>query len=247
MKSMVSHEFQQQLTPKKVRNYIISMKKHGFWKSHPIVWFRHKGKMMILWGHHRCEAAINLGISAWAQEAVELTLEDSIPLIQEENWNTWKAHETIKREVRLGNKSYEILNHYVQKGVPYTIAASLLHGESGSSCNQTEKVKMGTFKVKSTALMEKISMVIDVAPENAVLRNFNFIRALSRCLFVPEFDIKLLMRKIKSYPHLLEARTSVKDSSLVIEKLYNYHQSNMIPLSFLADQCAKSRNIIKAA
>jgi hypothetical protein len=242
LRALVTHEYQQAITPKKVRNYIQSMQKHGFWKSHPIVWFSHQGKKMIIWGHHRREAAVSLGIAAWGQEATDLTMEASIPLIQEENWSTWKVLETIKREVRTGNPDYMILKSYIDRGMSVAAASSVLSGQSASSTNHLERVKKGIFKVTTTDHADKLMAVIDSFPTHPVVRNCNFIKALSRCLFVPEFDFISMIRKIKINPALLENRSTIKEFSAVIERVYNYKTAKQIPLAFMADEVAKNRS-----
>lgn len=238
---MLIHEFQQVITPKKVRNYITSMKKHGFWKSHPIVWFRHKGKMMVLWGHHRREAAITAGVQA-GQEAEGLTLEQSIPLIQEENWGTWKIAETLRREVRLMNPSYLTLESYVLRGMSIGAASSVLMGSSAASSNFMEAVKQGTFEVKTTDHADKIVAVMEAFPGNPIVRNSNWVKALSRCLFVPQFDVKVLIKRMKVNPGLIENRGTIDEFSAVIERLYNFSSPKQIPLAFLADQVARQRS-----
>lgn len=247
LKSMAVHEFQQAITPKKVRNYILSLQKHGFWKSHPIVWFRHKGKMMILWGHHRREAALALGINAWGQEAEGLTLYDSIPLIQEENWGTWKVLETLKREVRLGNPDYLKLKNYVDRGMSVSAASSVLSGDSASSHNYLQDVKKGIFKIQTTAHADKLLQVIEAFPDCPIVRNSNFIKALSRCLFVPQFDHNMLIRRIKAHPSLLENRSTIKEFSATIDRIYNFSTAaaKQLPLAFMADQVARERSAVK--
>lgn len=242
LKSMQVHEYQRQIVTRKVKHYMDSMRENGFWKSHPIVWFRHQGKRMIIWGHHRRAAAVALKISAWTQEAAELTMEESIALIATENWSTWSMRETVMRECRRENPHYITLKEYVDQGLTIKAASSLLRGTSAGSGGYLEAVKLGTFTVKSTEQADIIvGLIRATKASNPEVSNTHFIAALSRCLFVPEFDVSLFQRRLISNPGILEKRSNVQDFSREVERIYNFRSKSPLPVSFLADRNAAIR------
>lgn len=243
IKTMVVHEYQRQINSANVRQITQSIQANGFLPSHPLVWFRHEGKRMLVFGHHRREAAINAKSGAYAVEMTGVSLDETINLIRSENWGTWKVRETVAMEIRLGNPEYLKLMEYVKAGISINAASSMLSGESAASSNYMKRVKDGSFKVKCTRHADMIVMLLKKFPENKVIRNANYIKALSRCLYAPKFDIQVLIKRIVVNPGLLENRSTIDDATDVLEALYNHGSKSPIPLKFLADQAMRERTL----
>ena len=241
LKSLNVHEFQRNINTAKVKQYMDSIRDNGFWKSHPIVYFICNGKKIIIWGHHRREACLALKCSAFAAEMQDVTKAESIDLIQAENWSTWKIGETVALEVRRGNPDYAKLMEYAKLGISISAASSLLSGDSASSNNYLKHIKSGDFKVKTTDHADKIAAIITKFPQNKIIRNSNFIKALSRCLFVKQFDCAAFMKKLATHPGELENRSTIPEFTDIIAGIYNKAARSPIPLRFLADQAAKER------
>jgi hypothetical protein len=241
LKTLHVHPFQRNIKAIKVKQYMDSIRENGFWKSHPIVYFVYNGKRIIIWGHHRREACLALKCSGYAAEMQDVTKEESIDLIKAENWATWKIGETVALEVRRGNPDYIQMMEYVKLGMSVAAASSLLSGDSASSANYMKHVKTGDFKVKTTENADKIAAVLAKFPNNKIIRNVNFIKALSRCLFVPQFDCAAFAKKLGTHPGELENRSTIPEFTDIIAGIYNKAARSPIPLRFLADQAAKER------
>ena len=238
---MSVHDFQRKINASNVHQITDSIRANGFWSTHPIVWFRHYGKPMIIFGHHRREGAVAAKSGGYAVEMTGVTLLETANLIRAENWGTWKVRETVELEARLGNPHYMKLMEYVTAGIAVSAAASMLCGETAGSSNQRKKVKDGSFKVKTTTHADAVITLLKKFPGDEIIRKQNFIKALSRCLFVPRFDINTFIKRAALNPGLVVNRSTVVDFTEVIESVYNHASKTPIPVKFLADQMARER------
>lgn len=244
-KDYVSHDYQRELRPAIIKDCIENMRREGFWKSHPVVYFRHDGKNMVVWGHHRREAAMKLGLSAYVVEMIGVAYEETVQLITDENWSTWKLKETLFREIQAGNQDYIRLYGYVKRGLTISCAASLLAGESGTSANQNTAIKKGTFAIKTTQRANQLVGVIERHQKNSPsVRVANFIKALARCLNVVEFELPVFEKKIELSPIAISRRSTIDDFAKAIEDTYNFQSRKPIPLAFMAEQEARRRSAI---
>ncbi len=243
LKALSVHDVQRKINSANVRHYTECMQAHGFLSTHPIVWFKHQGKKMIVFGHHRREAAINAKCGAYAVEMTDVSMDETITLMRAENWATWKVRETVAMEIRIGNPHYVKLMEYVKAGISVAAASSILSGGSAVSTNYLKHVKAGTFRVRTTENADKILQILTKLPKNQIVRNGTFIKAISRCLLVHKFDSATFLRKLILNPGALERRSTIADFTDVIETIYNHASRNPLPLRFLADQAAKERNI----
>lgn len=235
----VSHDFQRTLEPAKVRSYMKSIQKSGFWKSHAIAWFQVGKKKMIIWGHHRREAALALKAGAFVQEITGATMGETIDMIVAENWSTWKCKDSIKIQARRGNPDYIILQSFVDRGLAISSAIALLSGNSAIG-NSTSVVRAGDFKVKTTEVAEVVAGFVErMTPVTKITSNAWFISALTKCLKVKGFSISTLEKKITAKPSALECRANAGDFLKNIEAIFNYHNPKPIPLAFLATQKSK--------
>lgn len=238
----VSHDYQRELRTPIIKDCIDNMRREGFWKSHPIVYIKRDGKNMVVWGHHRREAAMKLGITAYVSEMSDATYEQTVQLITDENWNTWKVKETIFREIQAGNPHYIRLYGFVKRGLTITCAADLLSGGSGNGCNNSVQLKKGGFRVTTTKRAELIVSLIERCQnENPIIRNTNFVKALSRCMNVEVFSLPTFEKKLVSSPITIGRKSNIEDFSKAIEAVYNFQSRNPIPLAFMADQEARRR------
>ena len=237
----VYHENQQAMSPVRVRRVAESMQKTGFWPSKPIGVFRSGGKLVIIDGHHRFEAARALGLSILFVEEPEehgdlIGIANSIV-------GTWKTQSFAKLYASQGNQDYQDLMFYVERGIPLQQAASLLHGESAHSGNSAQRVKHGSFKIKTdkyiNSVLAMIDTVKDVAPE---ISKKAYINALSLLLFLKEFDQDVLIKRIQAHPSGI-VRCADKNQALeALEEVYNFRAREKTPLAFLAKDAARKRN-----
>ncbi len=229
-----------------------SMRKYGFWKSHPIVWFRVGTKKMIIWGHHRRDAALALKIGAFTQEVTGVTMAESIEMITAENWSTWRVSDSVKMQVKLGNPDYITLQQYIDKGLNMSAAVALL--SETAYAGKGESIRAGTFKVSSTAAADvMVGFIERVSKVSSVASNNWLILALAKCLRCSQFSISDFERRVKLNPAALELRANTGDFMKLIEIIFNYGNRKPIPLAFLVEQCGKkqardsSKEVQKAA
>lgn len=234
------HENQQPMSPLSVRDIAESMRKTGFWSYKPIGVFRKNGKLVIIDGHHRFEAAKMLGLPVLFVVAPEKHGE----LIGVANSlvRKWTNESFVKLYASQGNRDYEDLLFYVSQGIPLKQASSLLHGESAHSGNSASRVKHGTFKVKTdkyiNAVLAIVESVKDVAAE---ISKRVYIDALSILLFVKEFDQDVLIKRIQAHPSGI-ARCADRYQALeAIEETYNFRAREKTPLVFLAKETMRKR------
>ena len=238
----VYHENQQAMSPVRVRRVVESMQKTGFWPSKPIGVYRSSGKLVIIDGHHRFEAARTLGLPVLFVEEPEehgelIGIANSIV-------GTWKTQSFAKLYASQGNQDYEDLMFYVERGISLQQAASLLHGESAHSGNSAQRVKHGTFKIKTdkyiNAVLSIVDTVKDAAPE---ICKKAYINALSLLLFIKQFDQDVLIKRIQAHPTGI-VRCADKNQALeALEEVYNFRAREKTPLAFLAKEAARKRGV----
>jgi hypothetical protein len=238
----VYHENQQAMSSVRIRRVMESMQSTGFWPSKPIGVYRSGGKLVIIDGHHRFEAARTLGLPVLFVEEPEehgdlIGIANSIV-------GTWKTESFAKLYASQGNQDYEDLMFYVERGIPLQQADSLLHGESAHSGNSAQRVKHGTFKIKTdkyiNAVLSIVDTVKDVAPE---ICKKAYINALSLLLFIKEFDQDVLIKRIQAHPTGI-VRCADKNQALeALEEVYNFRAREKTPLAFLAKDAARKRGL----
>lgn len=248
LKSLKSHDLQRTLKPKNVISYTESMLEHGFWDTHPIVWYRENGKKTIVWGHHRRDAAIAANCEAWTVEMTDVTYEDTIKLITDENWHTWDIHETVIRECKVGNLNYLILKSYIDRGLSLGVAVTALEGSGAYQLNKAgAMVKRGLFVVRTEKYARQLLHVISELKGLSSISNSHFLRAILCCMFVKEFNVDTFIARAIQYPYEIKVGGGVSYQRQLIEEIYNYQNRSKIPLSFLAEQAARTRRHNKAA
>jgi hypothetical protein len=241
----VSNPLQRGFKPQHVGVLAARMKKEGFKPSCAIsVSKLPNGKLQNNTGHHRVPAARIAGVPVWyiiehAWTAEELVGEG----VTAKSWNAEAAAQTFAHD---GDWHYEMLLHYVKRGIPLRMAASTLRGEHAASGNSTEFVKNGNFKVKdkkSIKHTEQVCSTIEelsnVSPE---CKSLVFISALSALLLVPEFSLDQLVHKVKLSPQdLIKSKTREQMLEL-IEGIYNRQSRLKLNISFLAKRALAERN-----
>jgi len=225
-----------------------SMKLHGYIAAYPIHAVKSPtGKLQIKAGHHRFEVAQQLGISVF------YVVSDDAATVHELEKATvrWSTTDYLESFIRCGNDEYKELNKYIQETkIPIGICISILAGESASSGNKLVNFKSGTFKVTEKGrehandIREVVAACRQVAPQAC---DATFVRALSRCLFIPEFDKKTFVVRVETNWHMLKPCKNVGMMTEMIENIYNHkaNVNNRLPISFLADKVMKERAAVK--
>ena len=240
--SFVRNEDQRPINSLHVKRIAYSIRKHGYLPSKPVQVYQNgaNGKFIIIDGHHRVEAARLTKSCVFFvvehEDADESMADVNITV------SKWKNEDFVRRFVNKGIPDYITLDECVRRGVPLRQAASMLIGETAGSGNFAEKLRDGTFKVKSTAQINDVLSLIEGNRNVQTFKHSNFIKALSMCLFLKEFDFKRFSVAAKRYSHMIPNYSNCADFLKAIEEVYNYHSANKIPLTVTAQNAAKSRS-----
>jgi len=234
------NEHQQPMSTAHINRLVASMEKYGYLPSKPLTVIPSGLHLRIIDGHHRLAAAKELGIPVY------YVIEDKAvaPCIGEINYavKKWSAESFAKMYAAGGSEDYRTLMHYVGLGFPMQQAGSMLILHCAGSGNASKDVRAGSFKVKSTALVDAIVSIWDraahVAPE---IKRKAFIEAYSALYFVPEFDTELFVKRLLNNPMMM-VKCSTREQMLdVIEDIYNFRTHDKVPVKHWALQKMKER------
>jgi len=235
-----ANPFQRAFSEAKVAILAKKMKANGYKPSMAISVFLRNGKLVINTGHHRLAAAKLLGI------AILYVIEDQwTPEQLVDEGTTTRAWDIVSAAqcfARKGDKDYQALLDYADKGIPIGMAASLLIGEGAASGNARRKVIEGTFRITTKA---HAGVFVDIFEEfgekQESVKSRSFIAALSKCLMTKEFDLHTFRKRLRDNPTMLEKTSSTDQMLRLIEDIYNFRAMKKIPLSFLATDQSVSR------
>ncbi len=221
------------------KELIEKMSRYGFLESGCVSCYKEKGKLYLNTGHHRVKAAKALKLPVWY--VIEHKW-DTGGLISEgtstRNWNLMDVCHIWANE---GRKDYEILLNYVTKGLPMRYASSLLRGEHAASGNARIAIRSGTFKVKSTANIDKILATVNhlkaKCPEAG---SMDFVSSLSALLFVPGFSLDRLIAKIQTVGSI-EKTPSRHHMLDQLEEIYNFRSKDRENVAFQAREILRNR------
>lgn len=218
-----------------------SMRKHGFIDAYPIHVIRTAdGMLEIKAGHHRFDVASRLGLPVKYVICFDCATIHEL----EKATNQWNMNDYLVSFCRDKNPHYlELKNLIDETGLRVTQGASLLRGEMAGSGNGIDQFKAGAFMVKTRELADRVRKIVLVAKRHNVecATNQYFINALSKMLFVSEFEDDVFIQKIKSHSHMLTRKATLAEYEQMIEDVYNRQNRNKINLAFLARESSKSR------
>lgn len=242
----VKNDEQRPINPLHVKRLATSMSKHGFLPSKPIQVYRRKdGKMIVVDGHHRLEAAKMLGVIFYYVVEEEVA-QQSMPDVQKSL--SWKSEDYIRQYSLRGLKDYSVLASYIARGLPTMFAASILYGHSGAAGGMISGlIAGGTYKVKTVDHAEKILSLIESENPPRVFKHANFIKALALCLWLKQFDFGTFKKRAEGNWHMIPNCSNVPDFLTAIEEVYNFRSQVKQPIAHLARVAAKDRSAIKTA
>lgn len=221
-----------------------SFRTFGFDPGLPIRCVRRAdGKLIITHGHHRFHVAVKTGQPVWY-----IVVDRDISLFESEaSSHNWSVRDFTVARARAGERPAEaVLQYHQETGIPLNTCISLLGGESAGSSNKTPQLKNGTFKVSpDTTLANRIKEIVHSCKSHGVrfATNVHFLNALSKCLFLSEFDEEVFMSKVASHSGLMDAQRGYSEYLDLIEFIYNRNSKKKIPLAFLAKENASNRQL----
>ena len=237
----VPHEYQQPMRASHVKKLAEKMRKNGYLASKPIsVYRRSDGKLVVIDGHHRIAASQAAGVFVFyviEKEEVANQIGDI-----NEAQVTWSGLSFAKLHAGRGSQDYVTLLGYVEKGLLLNVAGSLLSGESAHSGNAHKKIKLGSFKVKTTqsadAMLNLFEKLGELCPE---VRSATYVTAISLMLPLKEFQLSTFITRAKANPKALVKCASRQQALGVIEEVYNFRSQIKYNLAFLAEEASRNR------
>lgn len=218
-----------------------SMKSFGFLKSKPIMTIKNRnGKLTIKSGHNRFEMARKLKIPLWYE--VE---DQDVPLhLLEGSFDVWVNHHWLESYINDGRHPYIVVDEYRKRtGIGLTNCISMLAGESAGSHNHLDDFKAGIYELGDPNHANEVADIIlhckRCGTKFAAISVF--VRAISKIVWVEQFDVKIFKKKIESHSHLIEKQACLAAYIDMFEKLYNHGGRSKIPLAFYADEVARKR------
>lgn len=242
-KIFVANHEQRPLNPQHIKFLMSSMRQHGFFASKPIQCYKdNSGSLVVVDGHHRLAAAKALE-ETFYYVIEDQTSQEAMPQVNRSL--SWKLEDFIRQYKLRGNRNYEVLSAYVDRGLSAGIASALLSGNAAASFNQGDKIRSGQFIVKSTKHAEDILSMSEDNPTIKVFRHSGFIKALSLCLWIKEFDFATFKSRSELNYHMIPNCSNVDDFLRAIEEVFNYRNHKKLPLAHMAKLAAKQRALSK--
>ena len=223
-----------------------SMRRHGFLDAYPLHVSKGAGaKLKIKAGHHRFAVAKRLGLP------VKYVICDDAATIHElETCVTrWSFSDYLESFCQVGKADYLTVKKYCDEtGISVAVAVSMFGGHWAGSGNFQAEFKSGEFKIRETRHAQTIaSLTRHIKACGSPVYNAKLlILALSKMLFLPEFDVETFKRRVKSHAHLIQKQANLKEYMLMVEAVYNRQSKEKINLAFLAEEAAKKRNAVAA-
>jgi hypothetical protein len=229
----------------KVKKLMEKMKKNGFPPSMAISVYQDKaGKFILNNGHHRLAAAKRLGIPVLYVIEHKWSVSE---LSDEGDFVTsWPLKDHAVKYAKSGKGDYLELVKVADIGLNLSQAASMFHGEQANSGNAADFVKAGTFKIKTR---EHVDLWLALHEEfgNRVpcITHRVFVSCWSKCLFTPEFDHDIFLKRLRANPTMLEKCNNEDQMLRLIEELYNFKSPKKIPLAFIVTKNSLQRQTLK--
>lgn len=233
---------QRNMDQKHVSKIAWSIKENGFMPSKPVQVYKEENKFIIVDGHHRFEAAKKLGRAFYY--VIEPKACQSMMAVENKLVKKWTGIDYVRLYAIRGNKDYQTLLSYVNKGIPVMIASSLLYGQGADSNNAVKHIPLEKFKVKTTVYIDLILRIVNkYGPFNEACQSRLFISALSKCLHWDGFDLDHFDKRMEHYNHFIKKTSNVNQMLEQVELVYNYKMKNKIPVKIPVQESVRKRSI----
>lgn len=233
------HPFNRNITRTKILEQ--SMECYGYDPGFPMRCVENgNGKLRITHGHHRFHVARQLKLPVWYIIApADISLFES-----EASSHSWDVRDFTVARARAGDDdANSVLQYHKQTGIPLQACISLVGGEGASSGNKSRDMKLGKFKARNESHSIEVATIVNHCKSLGITfaTNAYFVNAISKCLFVPEFDMACFMNKVSAHTSLMEPRRDVYGYLELIELIYNRLSHKKVPMAFLAKETASQR------
>lgn len=226
----------------KFKKLIKSLAVHGWKDPYPmyVVW-NGDGRLRIKDGHHRFEAARLLEIP------VKYVIDDDDLSMFEitDSIRPWDMRDFLQSYAQLGKSDYlKVKEYHDRTGIGIMNCIAILGGQTAGSNGKCEAFKQGRFTLGNMSNANAIAEIVSCLKDNGIdfATNSNFVKAISMVVWVKEFKVSEMKKKI-SVNRALIIRQPTKDAYLdMLQDIYNrQRRREKIPLAFMAKEAAKSR------
>jgi hypothetical protein len=219
-----------------------SMKAYGFLKSFPLSCFRNGDKKLIVKdGQNRLAIAEELGLP------VHYFVEDVNYDIATVNnaQQKWTLNDYAMKWAANGRKDYSTLLAFLEShSLPIGLGMALLCGACSANGDLMRKFREGRFQVSDYDFADRVAGVftqLGVLSKDVKIRNC--LAALIAAMRISGFDPKRLIDGAKRRPEKLKAYAT-RDCFLdMIEDLYNFNRTKLVPIKMPALQILRERNV----
>lgn len=220
-----------------------SMKLHGWIPAYPLHVVRKESGvgLLVKAGHHRLTVGQELGLAAWY-----VICDDSATVPELElPTNSWKLRDYVDCYVRTESPAHIAVKRYSEEtGIGLSQSASLLGGNTADTMGLNYKLKNGTYSVSETTKADVVAKIVTACRElQAPFASHRFfIAALSRMVWIPEFDADVFIHRMAVNIGLAKKQPTMDCYLTLIEEIYNRQSRSKVALAFLAKEAARERS-----
>lgn len=234
-----------------IRKIAASMSAFGWIEAYPMHVVNLGGKLSIVDGQHRFEAAQRLGIPV--RFVVTECHNVDVAKINGTQFK-WSPDDYVRKFVSEGNKHYVALAEFMaQTGFPLSTAAGLLGAQTygGGGCaggNAMPHLKDGTFVVKTLQVAQIVAGICaEVGAVYPHATDGRLAMSLARCCYIERFEPLRMRKRMVAHHSLLRKCATQEEQIALLEEVYNFKATarDRLPLAFLAKQVAVQRNAVR--
>lgn len=239
----VPHAQNRQLRRSMLRKarHMLTRNKLGWDPSMPMVVVIGPDKTFIMIdGQHRFHEARELKIGVWYSISPN---KDITPADVNAEQGGWSISDYIHSYVAVGDEQYVALQDFMTKyRIPGTMSAMLLC-DSTAGQSVVNRIKAGTFEVKTKEYADRIAQTIDgIRPLFPHVKTVCSVNSLMRFGWVKGFEPARMVRQCRKYPGALQPCATRDQYAAMYEDIYNRNaKSGRLSLKFLADEAARKR------
>lgn len=222
-----------------------SMERYGFLPSFPVVVVRDEnGNLVVKDGQHRLAIAETLGLP------IHYTIEntDFDVAVVNSTAKTWTLRDYAEKFAANGIEAYEEGLEFADRyQLPIGTAFALLFGTT-TFTNCQEYFVSGEFRIKDREWADSVAGIYVALSRMApVVKNAKFVEACMAACRVEDFDPKRLIQNASRCRDKFAGYSSRDGYLEMLEEIYNFGRTKMLPLKVSAVMAMRERNAAKKA
>tara|TARA_R100000458_G_C8249857_1_gene227037 strand:+ start:163 stop:966 length:804 start_codon:yes stop_codon:yes gene_type:complete len=201
----------------RLNNLKKNMQKYGYRRAFPIVL---NEDLIICDGHHRAQACIDLGISAWVIIDPDAKVQEYAQMSN--STNKWRISDYVKAKVNEGVKAAQVVEYLMEK---YKFAPQLIMRlEFGFSLTNSYIINMineGKFDFKSVKRIEILCQHIQECQLYIAAKQDKVKIALAMMMEHPEYQQDRMLTKLQQKGGEIYPSAVTSNYMEQLQKLYN--------------------------